>query len=211
MKMTAIALLPTALLAAALTGCSTPKDATAPAAAPQANAASSMNPPLTTTESAEFTVTATVQAINLATREVTLKDTSGHEVTFVVDNAVRRLDEVKVGDQVTADFFVSVVGELRPPTPEEAANPLMAVAVAGRAAQGTDPGAAAARGVRVVTTVQAVDLPNMTVTLQGPMGDHATIRAKSLENLKKLHVGDTIVVTYTEAMAVSLEKVAPRM
>jgi hypothetical protein len=29
-----------------------------------------------------------------------------------------------------------------------------------------------------------------------------------MDNLKKIHVGDTIVITYTEALAVSVQKVS---
>jgi hypothetical protein len=59
---------------------------------------------------------------------------------------------------------------------------------------------------RAVTTVVGLDLSAQTVTLQGPTGHTATVRAKNPDNLKKLHVGDTIIVTYTEALAVSLDK-----
>ena len=207
MKVSSITLIASVLLAAAFAGCSSeekPKQAAAPAVSAEPAK------PLTAEESAEFTVTATVQAINHATREVTLKDAAGDAVTIVVDKRVKRLDEVKVGDEVTADYFVSLAGELRPATAEETAHPIVAVAVAARAPQEKEPAAGAVRAVKVVTTVQAVDLANMLVTLKGPMGDHITFRAKKPENVKKLRVGDTIVVTYTEAMAVSLEKAAPK-
>src|SRR5512136_4115 len=65
------------------------------------------------------TVTASVEAIDPATREVTLKGPLGNSVTFTVDKRVKRLNEVKVGDLVRADYYVSIAGELRKPTPEE--------------------------------------------------------------------------------------------
>ena len=34
----------------------------------------------------------------------------------------------------------------------------------------------------------------------------ATVRAKNVDNLKQLRLGDTIMVTYTEALAISVEK-----
>src|SRR6185295_19399112 len=133
--------------------------------------------PLTVERSAEIVVTATVQAVNQTTREVTLKDASGHAITFIADQQVKRLNEVKVGDEVTAKYRVSIIGELRPPTAEEAQNPIVAVAVGARAPKDAAPGAGVAQAVRVVTTVQAVDQGNMTVTLKGPMGDTAMVRA----------------------------------
>jgi len=43
--------------------------------------------------------------------------------------------------------------------------------------------------------------------MQGwPRGNYATVRAKNVDNLKKLRLGDTIVVTYTEAFAVAVDK-----
>lgn len=165
-----------------------------------------VTPPLTVEESAQLTMTARVKAIDQATRKVTLQDAAGHTETVIAGPEIKRLNEVSVGDMVTARCTATLIAELRPPTPEETASPITAVAVAGRSPTGADPAAGAATGVKVVTTVQAVDLPAMLVTLKGPMGDTAIVRARNPENIKKLHVGDTIVITYIEAMAMSLEK-----
>ena len=117
------------------------------------------------------------------------------------------MDEIQEGDEVTAAYYISVAGELRPPTEEEKQNPIAIRAGSTRAPKGTEPAAGELRTLRVVTTVAGLDLPTQTVTLTGPMGNYATVRAKSVDNLKKLHLGDTIVVTYTEAFAISVDKV----
>src|SRR6266404_2849779 len=96
----------------------------------------SASPPLSREETVLVQVTATVQAIDLEKREVTLKGPLGNVVTFVVDERVKRLGEVKVGDQVTADYYVSLAGELRPPTAEEKKNPLTVLEAAARAPKG---------------------------------------------------------------------------
>ena len=215
MKSICATLVQSAFLAAALAGCAaSPKKAstqsTPVVAAPQANALPS-TAPLTAEESVLVTVTATVQAIDLAKREVTLKGPLGNVVTFTVDQRVKRLGEVKVGDEVTADYYISIAGELRPPTEEEAQHPITVVEGTARAPQGMDPAGAGLRAIKMVTTVQGLDLTTQTVTLRGPMGNDVTIRAKKLENLKKLRLGDTIVVTYTEALAISLQKAAPHV
>ncbi len=163
-------------------------------------------PPLTVERSAQARVTARVKTINYATREITLQDTSGHTESLIAGPQVQRLNEVHAGDDVAVDYVVSLVAELRPPTAEESASPISAVEVAGRSPKGSDPAAGVARGAKVVTTVEAVDLANMAVRLKGPLGDTMTVRARNAENVKKLHVGDTIVITYVEAMAVSLVK-----
>jgi hypothetical protein len=162
--------------------------------------------PLTVERSVEGRVRAKVRAIDLTTRVVTLEDERGHVESFIVGPEVKRLHEVLPGDYVDAAYSATLTAELRPPTAEEAASPITAVEVGGRATKPSDPAGTVGRGVRVVTTVEAIDLPNMRVTLRGPMGDHMTVRARNPENVKKLRIGDTIVITYVEAVAVSLEK-----
>lgn len=195
-----------ALFTAFLAGCATSGDKAAPATAP---VAATTPAPLSAEDSVLVTMRATVQAIDVAKREVTLKGQLGNTVTFTVDKRVQRLDDVKVGDDVVADYYVSIAGELRPPTEEEARNPITIIAGEARAPKGTDPAGGTVRAFKVVTTVQGLDLTTQTVTLRGPGGRDVAIRAKKLENLKQLRLGDTIVVTYTEALAISIEK-APK-
>src|SRR4051812_27125854 len=83
--------------------------------------------PLTAEDSVLVSVTAKVQSIDVAKRELTLKGPLGNLNSFTVDKHVKRLDEVKVGDEVTADYYISVAGELRPPTEDERKNPIMMV------------------------------------------------------------------------------------
>jgi hypothetical protein len=163
--------------------------------------------PLTVTETASVSTTARVTRVDYATRQVTLQDESGTFTTIVAGPEVRRLNEVQVGDDVTAEYTVSLVAELRPATADELANPVAAVVIAGRAGAASAPGAGAMQGVRVVTTVAAVDQASMKVTLKGPGGDTVTVQGRKPENVRKLRVGDTIVITYVEAVAVSLTKV----
>jgi len=165
--------------------------------------------PLSAERAILVTVTAKVQAIDQAKREVTLKGPLGNVITFVVDERVKRLNEVSVGDEVTADYYVSLAGELRAPTEDEKKNPLTILAGGARAPKDTEPAGGALRAFKVVATVVGLDLPTQSVTLQGPLGNYATIRAESVSNLKQLRLGDTVIVTYTEALAISLQKAAP--
>ena len=162
--------------------------------------------PLSAERSLLVTVTAKVEAVDQAKREVTLKGPLGNVITFVVDQRVKRLQEVKVGDEVTADYYVSLAGELRPPTEEEKNNPLTILEGGARAPKGTSPAGGVLRAFKVVATVVGLDLPTQSVTLQGPLGNTGTIRAEHVEKLKQLRLGDTVVVTYTEALAISLQK-----
>jgi len=162
--------------------------------------------PLSAERTILVTVTAKVVAIDHTKREVTLKGPLGNVVTFVVDKRVKRLNEVNVGDEVTADYYVSLAGELREPTEEEKNVPLTILEAGVRAPKDTAPAGGVLRGFKVVATVVGLDLPTQSLTLKGPQGNTATIRAEHVEKLKQLRLGDTVVVTYTEALAVSLEK-----
>ena len=153
------------------------------------------------------TITARVQSIDYTNREVTLKGPLGNEVTFIVDKQVKRLDEAKVGDLVTADYFVSVAAELRKPTSDEQKHPLVYVDAAGKASETEAPAAGGVRRFKVVTTIEGLDRPSSTITVKGPLGHYHVARIEDPSNLPKMRIGENIVVTVTEAMAVSLEKV----
>ena len=64
-------------------------------------------------------ITATVVAIDQATRSVTLKGPQGNELSFKADEAVKNLPQVKVGDEVSVSYYESLV--MRVLKPEEAA------------------------------------------------------------------------------------------
>ncbi|HEY0551989.1 MAG TPA: hypothetical protein VGF13_20470 [Verrucomicrobiae bacterium] len=152
--------------------------------------------------------TATVQAVDVEKRELTLKGPLGNVETLTVDPAVKRLNEIKVGDEVTAKYYVSIAGELREPTAEEKKNPLMIVEGAAKAPKSASPAAGGLRVIRVVATVEGLARPTRMVTLKGPRGNYMDVRARDVKRLEKLHLGDTVVVTFTEALAVSVEKAA---
>ena len=60
--------------------------------------------------------------------------------------------------------------------------------------------------VTTTATVESIDKPNSMVTLKGPQGNMVTVKARNPDTITKLKVGDELNITYTQAMAVSLEK-----
>src|SRR5262249_21482031 len=149
------------------------------------------------------TVTATVQSVDYAKREITLKGPLGNVVTVMAGDQVKRLQEIKGGDEVTAKYYIGIAAELRPATAKEKKVPFLVLEDAGRAAPSAAPAAGAVRAVRVVATVEGLDRPTQTVTLKGPMGRYLTVRVEDPNVLKKPRLGDTVVVTCAEAMAVA--------
>lgn len=165
--------------------------------------------PLSREHASLVSITAKVTAIDQATREVTLKGPLGNVVTFTVDKRVARLNEVKVGDDVTADYYVSFAAEVRPPTDVEKANPIAVLKEMAKAPAGTEPAAGALHITKAVVTIEGLDRPTKCVTVMGPRGNLATIQVADVASLSKVRIGDTAVITYTEALAVSLQKRAP--
>jgi hypothetical protein len=161
-------------------------------------------------QSMRASVTAKVIAINPEKREITLRGSEGKEKTITVDKAVQRFNEIKVGDEVKADYYVSLAGEVREATDEEKEHPLTDVTIAGKSPAGEDPAAGGARMVKAVTKVESLDPDAKTITIKGPRGRTADVAIKDPATFEKLKKGDTIVITYTEALAVSLEKQSPK-
>nr|MBP6683270.1 hypothetical protein [Halioglobus sp.] len=123
---------------------------------------------------------------------------------------VARFDELAVGDMVNAIYTTSVSGELREPTEEELANPLVVLdADAVTASKDEDPGAAVGVTVRAVCTIEGMNRATKTVMLKDSDGDFHIIEDVDPAKMAGVNIGQTIVVTYTEAFALSLDKQAP--
>ena len=152
------------------------------------------------------TISAAVESIDYTNREVTLKGPLGNEVTFTVDQRVKRFNEIKAGDFVQADYYVSIAAEVRQPTADEEAHPIMVLDAAGKAPPGTSPAAGGLRRFKVVTTIEGLDRPTQSVTVKGPRGHYFTTRVADPSVLTQVRLGDHVVITYTEALAISLEK-----
>src|SRR5262245_13182689 len=153
--------------------------------------------PMSREDAVLVTVAASVEAIDPAKREVTLKGPLGNSVTFTVDQRVKRLDEVKVGDFVRADYYISFAAELRQPTAEEEKTPLVMLDAAGKAPPGTSPAAGGLRRFKVVTTIEGLDRPTRTVTVKGPRGKYLTARVSDPERLTQVRIGEHIVLVCT--------------
>ena len=155
------------------------------------------------TEANLIKLTATVKAIDLESRVVTLEGAEGKQVTIDVDETVKNLPQVEVGDQVIVNYYESIAIQVRKPEGNETATAVQAV---GTAQEGEKPADVTIGEVTVVTTIEAIDKENETVTLKGPKGNSRTIKVREPENLEKVAIGDQVVITYTEALAISVEE-----
>ena len=152
-------------------------------------------------------VSAVITAIDAKTRELTLEGSLGNLITITAGPELARFDELAVGDMVNATYTASVSGELRAPTEEELANPLIVLdAEAIKAQKDEDPGAAAGVTVRAVCTIEGMNRVTGTVMLKDSDGDFHLIEDVDPAKMADVNIGQTVVVTYTEAVALSLDK-----
>ncbi len=149
-----------------------------------------------------------VTAIVADTRELTLMGTNGGLVTITADEAVERFDEIAINDVMKFEYLTYMKAEFRDPTSEEIAEPLVVVAEGGKAPEGMDPAAVVGAVVKAVVSIEVLNRPNMTATVRGPNGNYVTIKMEDEALIKELKIGEVLILTYAEAVAVSLEKVA---
>ncbi len=151
-------------------------------------------------------VSAVVEAINHETRVVTVRKADGEEITFTASDDARNLDQVSVGDILVAEYvetFSVEVMENEGFEPEA----IQAAAMA-RTEKGEMPGVAAMEANVVISTVEEINLEANTFKLKGPDGEVNEYVARNPENLKRSAVGDLVVITVTEAIAITVEKQA---
>jgi len=147
------------------------------------------------------TATFTIEAIDGTSRIVTLKDTDGTLEDVYCGPEVQRFDALKVGDRVTFRYYETVVSMLRRP------------GAPGRAPEsggitrtpGTRPGGTMAQQFTATVTLQAIDAKVPSVTVKTDDGRVMSFRVQDARNLQGYKVGDKVEVTYTQALAVSVE------
>ena len=150
-------------------------------------------------------VTATVSAIDVATRMVTIVGPDGKSFVVQAGKEVRNLDQLKVGNKVTVEYYEGLVAEIARPgaAPDEVK---MSGAVA-RAPLGERPAGAVGEAITATVVIEYVDTLRNVVHFKGPLGKTRIVkvmRPQFREMLKTLKPGDQVTLTYFEAVAVSV-------
>jgi len=156
----------------------------------------------------EVTKTAKVASIDQATRTVGLVDADGRKGSVVCGPEVRNFEQIAVGDTVAVRYHESLAVALVKPgaTPPDAS-----VALAGgRAAKGAQPAAAIGGQITQLVKIDSVDLKRNVVVFTPTVGgvQVATIvkRDEGKAFIAGLKPGDVVEITYTQAVAISVEK-----
>jgi hypothetical protein len=170
-------------------------------------------PPKPVTIEATEEISATVEAVDVDTRMVSLRAPNGQKFTMEAGPQVRNLPQVKVGDRVITRYYTAIAAELRRrgDGSGETDAPVVDTAI-GRAPEGARPAGAAGRQVRQTVRITTVDKKNHVVGFYGSDGLVRSLPVRTPEAqefISKLRAGDEVEVTYTEALAVSVEPESP--
>jgi Cu/Ag efflux protein CusF len=151
-------------------------------------------------------LTGTVEAVDMANRVVTIKGSKGRIVDLKVGEEAKNLDQVKVGDKVVAKYYESVAYRLLKPGEAEGAKAEQTVA---GAKPGEVPAGAMANQVTVTATVEEISPKKTFVTLKRPDGKMVDVKVLDPKIIEGLKAGDKVVITYTQALAIALDKPKP--
>ena len=148
---------------------------------------------------------ATVEKVDVLNRLLLLRTDAGEMVTVEVDPAVENLGQVRPGDRVVARYRQAIGATI---AKDAAGEPITVDVDADKAKLGEKPAAHVAKTTNIPVTITSVDTKTNLVNFSGPDG---LVRAITVETpqakefIKQLKPGDTVLVTYSEAVAVSVE------
>jgi hypothetical protein len=147
---------------------------------------------------------ATVSAIDAASRRITLQTADGQEASFVAGPEVRNFDQIHVGDHVTAKVTEKLTVFVRgsdgqPPSVTHAQQ-------LATAPKGAKPGLMASESYEVVAMVTSIDSLTRNATLQFSDGSTRSIRVRDDVDLSRYKVGDSVVIRITDSVSVAVEK-----
>jgi hypothetical protein len=150
-----------------------------------------------------ITKTATIEAINQQTREITIKDPQRKYTTFTATDEVKRFNEFKVGDTITARYYENLVIRVKLPGEKDVDTAAEGVTPGGAA----KPAGTAAKQRTITATITALDPKVPSITLSGPNKWTYSARIEDKKVLDQVKVGDKVDLTWTEALLLEFEVV----
>jgi hypothetical protein len=150
-----------------------------------------------------MTVHGKIVKVNRARKQVTLGLPGGQEVTVDVRNPYN-LNAAKAGEPFVVRYYEVVT--IRKKKPGESVPSASLKGGVATAKPGGTPGAVSEIHARILVTVDAIDEANGTVTIKAPDGTVETVKPRNPQNLKRIKVGDELVINFSRAIAITLEK-----
>jgi hypothetical protein len=146
------------------------------------------------------TDTFTITAIDQNARLVTLANKDSLSMDVYCGPEVQRFNELKVGDRVTFRYYESLVTAISRP---DTAKPGDSSAVVGTT--GNRPGGTISTQRTVRVSIEAIDSTVPSVTIRTPSGNRMSFKVADKKNIEGYKAGDQVDITYTQALAVSVE------
>jgi Cu/Ag efflux protein CusF len=147
-----------------------------------------------------LSATATVKAIDPATRTVTLTSAEGEDVEVKCGKRVRNFDQLKVGDQVRAAVFARLVVAMG--KDDEALAQGGDATTIIRTPEGDKPGTMIVRTQQRTAKIESIDPTKRTVTLSGLEDQPRQVPIGKDVDLEKLKAGDEATVRVTRGLAI---------
>jgi hypothetical protein len=169
-------------------------------------AAACAMPPKPISVSDVVEASATVEAIDPATRRVRLMGADGRARIVQAGAGVRNFEQVRVGDRVVVRFTEAIGAEVVAPT--SAVGSTQPTVSAERSVAGARPGASEAISLKGVVKVVSVDAEKGVVEFVGVDGAMRRVRVvdpRAQAFVRGLKSGDAVQITFTEAIALSVE------
>jgi len=148
-------------------------------------------------------LTATVEQIDLGSRQVTLKGEQGGIQTIRAGHEVQRLSEIHRGDTIEINYSQSVTVLANEGAGAPEGHDIVEVE---RAPQFQKPSASRVTTTRVRAIITAVDKKARTVTLKGPQRTETINVDPRVAKLDQVKVGDSVQVEYIESVAAAVTK-----
>lgn len=153
-------------------------------------------------------VVATIETVDMRTREVLLTGPQGHRLVMKLGPDVQNIAQLRAGQRVAVTYRQAFAAQIA--QAGTAASPRLALA-ADRAAPGQLPGGGVAGAVQVRVTITGIDWANNTVAFVGPRGIERVVAVKdpAMQGLlSSLHPGSQVDLTYVEAVTVNVTPMA---
>ena len=149
------------------------------------------------------TATDTVKAVDYGTRALTLQSPNGTTETYHVGPDVVNFNQIHVGDKVRATVTEALAVSVRKTDAPPNAGDTVSVALAPK---GTKPGMFVTKTEEVTSRITDVNRAARTITLAELAGGPKTVKLGPDVNVSDLKKGDDVVVRYTDALALYVEK-----
>ena len=148
----------------------------------------------------------TVKVVNVdhSARTMSLQMPNGKIKTYKVGKEAKSFSQIKKGDLIKATLVDSLAVYVQKSGGRPSAAETTTVTLSPR---GALPGMIIANTYRITGKVQLVDMRNRTITITGPSYRSKAFKVgPNVKNLASVKAGDDVVLRYTEALAIDVQK-----